>query len=396
MPGISPLVDLSPRRRAWVEVDLDALRFNVRQIRQLLRPNTELLAVVKADAYGHGAVSVAQALLSAGATSLGVATIPEAIQLRQSGIRDPILLLGAFYSAEEARAIARWRIEPTLSSPKQALMLSEVVADQPLPMPVHLNLDTGMARLGAPWQEVVEFTQLVRSLPGLTIVSLYSHLATADDPDQTGMQQQRQRFETAIQQLKQRGLCPGKLHLANSAATLANARFHYDLVRVGLALYGLYPAPHLRDRLQLKSALQVKARITHVKQLEAGMGVSYGHRHITTGPTPIAVVGIGYADGVPRRLSNQMQVIARGQLLPQIGAITMDQLMIDISSLPDLEPGEPVTLLGQAGDAEISADDWADRLGTISWEILCGFKHRLPRVTISSDDLVEASLHSFR
>jgi alanine racemase len=396
MPSKSPLVNLSPRRRAWVEVDLDALMFNVHQIRQLLKPKTELLAVVKADAYGHGAVSVASALLSAGAASLGVATIPEAIQLRQSGVGEPILLLGAFYSAEEAEAIARWRIEPTLSSPKQALILSEVLADQHQPLPVHLNLDTGMARLGAPWQEVVEFARLVRSLQGLAITSLYSHLATADDPDPTGMKLQQQRFESAVGKLKQCGLCPSKLHLANSAATLANASFHYDLVRVGLALYGLYPAPHLRDRVQLKPALQVKARITHIKQLESGMGVSYGHRHVTTGPTPIAVVGIGYADGVPRSLSNRMQVIARGQLLPQIGSITMDQLMIDISNLPDLEPGEPVTVLGQDGASQISADDWAERLGTISWEILCGFKHRLPRVTISSDELAEASLCSFR
>lgn len=396
MPGESSLVDLSPRRRAWVEVDLDALAFNARQIRQLLRPNTELLAVVKADAYGHGAVPVAQTLLSVGASSLGVATIPEAIQLRQSGIRAPIMLLGAFYAAEEARAIARWRIEPTLSSPKQALILAEVLADQQQPLPVHLNLDTGMARLGAPWQEVVEFAQLVRSLPGLEVVSLYSHLATADHPDPTGMKAQQQCFETAVQRLSQRGICPAKLHLANSAATLADTSFHYDLVRVGLALYGLYPAPHLRDRIQLRAALQIKARISHVKQLSAGMGVSYGHRYVTSCPTPIAVVGIGYADGVPRGLSNRMQVIARGQLLPQIGAITMDQLMIDISCLPDLEPGETVTVLGQVGETAISADDWAASLETIPWEILCGFKHRLPRVTLSSDELVRSVLCSSR
>jgi alanine racemase len=377
-------------------VDLDALAFNTRQILQLIQPQTELLAVVKADAYGHGAVPVAQTLLSAGAACLGVATIPEAIQLRQSGIRSPILLLGAFYSAEEARAIAHWRIEPTLSSPKQALILSEVLTDQQQLLPVHLNLDTGMARLGAPWQEVVEFSQLVHSLSCLKVVSLYSHLATADDPDPAGMQLQQQRFEAAVQQLRHQGLCPPKLHLANSAATLADPSFHYDLVRVGLALYGLYPAPHLRSQVELRAALQIKARITHVKRLAAGMGVSYGHRYVTERPMPIAVVGIGYADGVPRGLSNQMQVIARGQLLPQIGTITMDQLMIDISGLPDLESGEIVTVLGQDGDAVISSDDWATRLDTIVWEILCGFKHRLPRVTRTRDDQVQAALCSSR
>lgn len=155
---------------------------------------------------------------------------------------------------------------------------------------------------------------------------------------------------------------------------------HYDLVRVGLAIYGLYPAPHLQSCLKLKSALQVKARITQIKKIEPGTGISYGHRFVAQSPMQIAVVGIGYADGVPRNLSNQMQVLVQGEFAPQVGAITMDQLMIDVSHLPSLRVGEVVTLIGQEGDRAISAEDWAARLGTISWEILCGFKHRLPRI----------------
>jgi alanine racemase len=196
------------------------------------------------------------------------------------------------------------------------------------------------------------------------------------------MQLQHQRFEDAIAQLRETGIKLPRLHLANSAATLTNPTLHYDWVRVGLALYGLYPAQHLCNTANLKPVMQVKARVTQVKTIPPGTGVSYGYQFIAHRETRIAVVGIGYADGVPRNLSNKMTVLIRGQKVRQIGAITMDQLMLDVSTIPDLQTGEVVTLIGRDGEFQLSADDWAQTLGTISWEILCSFKHRLPRIAV--------------
>lgn len=370
------------RKRAWVEIDRSALANNVRQLKQILSPQTELMAVIKADAYGHGAVSVAQTVLKAGCSSLAIATLGEGIELREAGITAPILILGAINTPEEIKAIAYWRLQPTICNPQQALVFAETLSKIDKTLAVHLKLDTGMSRLGTCWEEATEFVQLVHQLPRLHIASIYSHFATADDPDPAKMQLQHQRFQTAIARIKAAGIEPKRIHIANSAATLSDRSLHYALVRVGLALYGLYPAPHLSSIVDLAPVMQVKARITQVKTIPAGRGVSYGHHFIADRDLRLAVVGIGYADGVPRSLSNRLQVLLRGQLVPQIGTITMDQLMLDVSNVGDVQAGEVVTLIGRDGELAISADDWANTLGTISWEILCGFKHRLPRVNI--------------
>jgi alanine racemase len=370
-------------QRAWVESDLTALTHNIKQLKNILSPQTELMAVVKADAYGHGAIAVSQTALSAGASWLGVATIPEGIELREAGIEAPILLLGATHTPEQVKAIAHWQLQPTICTAKQALIFSEVLATLDRYLPVHAKLDTGMSRLGTPWQEATEFVQLIEHLPNLKLASVYSHLATADSPDRTIMLQQQQRFEQTIDQIKTSGIKPSSLHLANSAAALTDPNLHYDLVRVGLATYGLYPAPHLQDVVNLRPVMQVKARVTQVKTIVAGTGVSYGYQFIADQSTQIAVVGVGYADGIPRNLSNKMQALIRGKIVQQVGAVTMDQLMLDVTDIPDLEVGEVVTLLGKDGKHQITADDWAATLGTISWEILCGFKHRLPRVAVN-------------
>ncbi len=381
--------------RAWVEIDVEALAENVRHLKALLAPKTELMAVVKADGYGHGAIPVAETVLAAGANALAVATVDEGIELRQGGITAPILLLGANPSPQHIQALVRWNLEPTLCDLDHAKMISEALDSQlsqstdeatVASLRVHVNLDTGMSRLGGPWTEAVSLLQEIQALPHLQLASLYSHFATADELDTGTMQQQQQRFEAAIAQLQAAGITLPKLHFANSAATLCNRASHYDQVRVGLALYGLYPAPHLRSQVPLRPVLQVKARITQLKTLPPGTGVSYGHRFVTQRETRLAVVGIGYADGVPRLLSNQLQGLlnAGGQVwrVPQVGSITMDQLMLDVTDLPQLKVADVVTLLGTLGDESISADDWANQLGTISWEILCGFKHRLPRVQV--------------
>jgi len=378
LPESEPTVPL--RERAWVEIDRGAIAHNVGEIKRHLSQQCQLMAVVKADAYGHGAIAVAETALEAGASWFGVATIPEGIQLREAGIDAPILILGAVNTPEQIQAIAHWKLQPTLCNAKQALIVSETLSALNTTLTVHLKLDTGMSRLGIPWQQGAEFFQQVAHLPHLQIGSVYSHLATADSPDRQIMNQQHQRFETAIAQIKAKGFSIPKRHLANSAATLCDRSCHYDLVRVGLATYGLYPAPHLQGIVNLKPVMQVKARVTQIKTIPAGTGISYGYQYIAPRDMAVAVVGIGYADGVPRNLSNKLQVGIRGQRIPQVGAITMDQLMLDVSNIPSLQVGEVVTLLGQDGDHHFTADDWAALLGTISWEILCSFKHRLPRV----------------
>lgn len=368
------------RQRAWVEIDLTALAQNVRALKAWLAPHTKLMAVVKANAYGHGAVTAAQTALINGADCLAIATLAEGVELRQAGIKAPILILGAIYAVEDIKAVAAWSLEPTICDAEQALAFDATLATVGKSLNVHLKIDTGMSRLGTNWQYAVSFAQLVRSLPNLRIDSVYSHFSTADESDRTIMDLQHQRFNYAINQLKSIGIVPPQIHLANSAATLSDRSCHYDLVRVGLALYGLYPAIHLQSTISLKPVLQVKAKITQVKTIPPGEGVSYGRKFIATQETKIAVVGIGYGDGVPRNLSNQLRAIVDGQLVSQIGSITMDQLMLNVTNIPDLKPGEIVTLIGQQNNLQITADDWANKLDTISWEILCGFKHRLPRI----------------
>jgi alanine racemase len=370
------------QQRAWVEIDLSALAHNVSQIKGLLAPNTKIMAVVKADAYGHGAIDIARTVVAEGVEWLAVATVTEGIELRTAGIIEPILILGAINSEIQVQAIVKWGLQPTICTIAQATLISKAVARLELkePLAVHLKLDTGMSRLGTNWQQAVAFFREVKSLPYLKIGSLYSHLATADEIDPTVMELQLDRFQRAIAAIRTAGSELPLIHLANSAGILVSDRLHYQLVRPGLILYGSYPAPHLQSSIDLQPVLSVKARITQVKDIAAGTGVSYGYRFIADRDLRIAVVGIGYADGIPRRLSGRMQVAIRGRLIPQIGSITMDQIMLDVSQIPDLQVGEIVTILGRDGTVQITADDWANELGTISWEILCGFKHRLPRI----------------
>ncbi|MEL6786052.1 MAG: alanine racemase [Cyanobacteria bacterium J06607_15] len=371
------------RQRAWVEVDLAALAHNVRTLKAWLTVSTKLMAVVKADAYGHGALKVAQTALEHGADSLAIATLAEGVELRQGEITVPILVLGAINAIEDIQAVAAWELEATICHTEQAIIFNRTLAKLGRSARVHLKLDTGMSRLGTNWQEALDFVSVVHTLPNLEIASIYSHFATADERDRTVMNLQHQRFQVAVAQLKAAKLNPPQLHLANSAATLGDRSTHYDMVRVGLALYGLYPAPHLDQVLDLKPVLRVKAKIVQVKTIPPGEGVSYGRQFVTQSETKIAVVGIGYADGVPRNLSNRLQAIINGQLAPQIGAITMDQLMLQVDHLPHVQPGDIVTLIGCQNELNITADDWAKQLDTISWEILCGFKHRLPRVFLN-------------
>ena len=372
---------LKQNHRAWVEVDLSAIKHNIHQLKSLLTSPTELMAIVKADAYGHGAIDVSQVAIASGAAWLGVATIPEGIQLRRAGITAPVVVLGATNAVDEIKAIAEYRIQPTICNSKQALIYHEVLSSMGEQIPVHLKIDTGMSRLGVNWQEAIAFIKLVQHLPNLEIMSVYSHFATADDYDREFMQLQSQRFKQVIGDLKSEGIYPPRIHICNTAAMLCDRQIHYDIVRTGLGIYGLYPAPHLKNLVDLRPALTVKARITQVKEITAGTSVSYGRSFIAPQDMKMAIVAIGYADGIPRGLSNRIRVAVNGQKVAQIGTITMDQCAIDVTHVPNVNLGDEVTFLG--GDSENTADDWANLLGTISWEILCGFKHRLPRINVT-------------
>ena len=374
---------LKQNHRAWVEVNLSAIKHNVQQLKSLLTASTELMAIVKADAYGHGAIDVSQTAIAAGATWLGVATIPEGIQLRKAGITTPIVILGATNGVDEIKSIAEYRLQPTICSPKQALIYHEVLSATGEGIPVHLKIDTGMSRLGADWQEAIAFVEMVHHLPNLEIMSVYSHFATADASDRTFMQLQSQRFEQVIASLKNADIHPPRIHICNTAAMLSDRQIHYDIVRTGLGIYGLYPAPHFQNIIDLRPALTVKARITQVKKIKAGTSVSYGRSFIASQDMTMATVAIGYADGIPRGLSNRIRVAVNGQKVAQIGTITMDQCAIDVTHVSNVHVGDVVTFLG--GASENTADDWANLLGTISWEVLCGFKHRLPRINVLNE-----------
>ena len=372
-----------PRQRAWLEVSPAAIETNARSLRRLLAPDCALMAVVKADGYGHGAATVARAAVAGGAAQLGVATLQEGIELRQAGLDQPILVLGNLTQPDDLRSCLHWNLMPTLSGMREALLCQNLADSSGRRFPVQLKLDTGMTRLGCAWEDAPRLSEAITKLDQLDLCGIYSHLALADGESHGEAERvtrlQQARFEDVVRQLPRSGALR---HLANSAGTLRDPALHHDLVRVGLALYGHSPADHLTTSLPLQPAMGVKARVALIRNVGAGVGVSYGHRFVTSRPSRLAVVAIGYADGVSRCLSGRISALHRGQSLPQVGAITMDQLVLDVTEHPEIESGDVVTLLGRDGDQDISPRLWSDLSGSIPWEVLCGFKHRLPRVTV--------------
>lgn len=368
--------------RAWVEIDAAQLRENLRLLQRRLGSNVEIWAVVKANAYGHGAQLVAPVAVAAGAKGLCVATLAEGIELRQTGLQAPILVLGALNTWAELQQAMAARLEVSLTCAEQIPLMCQVARWAGRPVPVHVNVDTGMTRLGIPWKEAAAVWGQICRIPELEGCSLFSHLATADEPHSPVMEQQHARFAQVVEQIRQAGDPLPALHLDNSAGALTH--LHYSRVRLGLALYGLSPAPHLQLP-GLQPILRLKARLTHIQTVPAQTGVSYGHRYITSRPSRIATLAIGYADGIPRRLSGWLRGWVRGGLIQQVGTITMDQCMWDVTERPDIQVGDVVELLGpNLANAGLSVQDWADQLGTISYELLCGLSDRLPRVLVNS------------
>ncbi len=376
---------IDPRQRAWVEVFPEAIKKNTLVVKKLLSKDCALMAVVKADGYGHGSTTVAQAALSGGASHLGVATLQEALDLRQSGIACPILILGSLFTEEDFKTCLNWDLMPTLSDFKEAVLCQKIASSQKKKLFVHIKLDTGMTRLGCDLKVAQDLIDFVDDLDNLCLNGIYSHLALADtelySTGTTFTSMQKERFRKILLNLQSRKQ-PFFRHLANSAGTLRDQELHFDMVRVGLAIYGYNPFNNAQVNYSLTPALAVRAKVTLIRTVPSDTGVSYGHSYVTKRATRLAVVGIGYADGVNRSLSGKISVLIQGRFYPQVGSITMDQLLVDITDQSDIQVGSVVTLLGQDGNEVISAFEWSNAIGSIPWEVLCGFKYRLPRVVI--------------
>ncbi len=366
-------------RPAWAEVDLGAVADNLRAVKAAAG-GAEVWAVVKADGYGHGAERVARAALAAGASGLAVAMVEEAIVLREAGIDVPILLLSEPPAEAMGEVVAR-RLAATLYSHTALEALGREAAAGPQPLAVQVKLDTGMHRVGATFEDALALAVSVQRHPCLSLEGVWTHLAVADEPERADFTTgQCVRFDRFCEALGDAGVRPRMRHVANSAGVLL-AGATYDMVRVGIALYGYAPNATVAVPVDLRPALSLVARVVQVKELDAGDRLSYGLRYRLAERSVVATVPLGYADGVPRRLSEVGgQVLVGGQRRPLAGTVTMDQLLVDCGPRATVQPGDEVVLLGRQGDEEITADDWATRLDTISYEILCGIGPRVPRV----------------
>ena len=380
-----PLEEIDPRQRAWVEVFPEAIKSNAKAIKKLLPEKCLLMAVVKADGYGHGAETVSTAALEGGASMLGVATLQEAKNLREANLTCPILVLGNLVEAKDLETCLNLQLIPTLSSAKEAKICQKLAKYHRKNIEVHIKVDTGMTRLGCALNDSLDLINLIEKLSNISIKGIYSHLALADiinnNEAETFTLKQKEKFESLLNKLGKRkeSYC---LHLANSAATLNNKDLHYNMVRVGLALYGYSPFGDSDHKFDLKPALAVRAKVTLIRDVALNTGVSYGYTFTTQRKSKLAVVGIGYADGISRALSGKMTVLINGKYYPQVGSITMDQLLIDITDNPNIKVGSIVTLLGIDRENSITPYNWSQMIGTIPWEVLCSFKYRLPRVVM--------------
>jgi alanine racemase len=367
-------------RWAWVEIDLGAIRHNVAWLVACAAP-AEVWAVVKANGYGHGSVPVGRAALEAGATGLCVALVEEGVELRRAGIEAPVLLL-AEPPPEAMGDVARHGLRPTLYTAAAIGAAADAAESLAEVLPVHLKVDTGMRRVGAAPADAAVLARLVADAPSLALEGVMTHLAVADEPDRPATSEQLAALDAVLAELAALGVRPPLVHAANSAAAIAHPAARRSLVRAGIAVYGLPPSPAMAPRCaELRPAMRLRSRVSFVKQVAAGDTISYGHRHTFTGPATVATVPLGYADGVPRRLSlTGGEVLIRGRRCPITGVVTMDQFMVSCG--PDVETGDEVVLLGSQGAEQVTADDWAARLGTISYEIVCGIRSRVPRVMV--------------
>lgn len=371
-------------QRLIAEINLDAIKNNVTEIKNTLNPKTKLMAIVKADAYGHGALEISKICLENGADWLGIATCDEGISLRKSNISVPMLILG--YTVEEQlESVIEYDLTQTVYSFEMAELLSKTALKMGKSAKVHIKIDTGMGRIGfQPTADDLNEIEKIFNLPNVEVTGIFTHFATADEADKSFTMEQYKKFRFVTDALNQKGHTDLIRHCGNSGAILDLPQVQLDMVRAGIILYGLLPSNQVSKSLNLMPAMSIKTHISFVKNVGENTSIGYGRKFYTSAPSKIATIPIGYADGYLRAFSNKAKVIVNNQYANVVGNVCMDQTMIDVSHISDIKMGDPVIIMGQANNLEVSADMLAEIGNTINYEIVCSVSKRVPRVYIKN------------
>lgn len=358
----------------FAEISLEAVKHNIKEVKNLLSPSTRFMAVVKANAYGHGSIAVSRAAAEAGADHLAVANLKEALELREAGTQLPILILTESPTSVMDE-IVEHRLTQTVYSYSEAKALSDEAVKRGRKVPVHIKMDTGMGRVGVQPSEVIALYNKIISLPNLIVEGIFTHFAKAEEHGDSYTKQQFEKFQSIIARLEVVKI----KHAANSAATLFHPETHLDMVRIGLMIYGIYPAGGAHRSIALRPALSFKTRVVYLKRVPRETSLSYGGTYVTSGETTIATLPVGYADGYSRRLSNRSQVLIKGKRFPVVGRISMDMTLVDIGDAK-IDVGDEAMLIGTQGMETISVDEIARLEDTVSYEIICGIGKRVQRI----------------
>ncbi|MGI6499809.1 MAG: alanine racemase [Anaerostipes sp.] len=366
--------------RVKAEIDLSAIVHNIKEVMRVVGKDTKVMAVIKADGYGHGAVPIAQELDKIGIGGYAVAIMEEAIELREAGTKTPILILG-FTAPAQYKTLIEHNVAMTMFSYDMVKELSDVAVSTGNEAKIHIKVDTGMNRIGfKPTQESLKEIKKISQLPMIQIEGIFTHFARADEKDKEAAYKQKKRYDDFVQQIEDEGIHIPVKHISNSAAIIDMDDCRKNMVRSGIITYGLYPSSDVsKNVLDLKPAMELKTHIVHIKEVDAGEGISYNGTYVTDKKTKIATIPVGYADGYPRSLSSKGRVIIRGQYAPIIGRVCMDQFMVDVTNIKDVNLMDQVTLMGQDGDVCVSADEIATMIGTINYELVCDISKRVPR-----------------
>ena len=377
--------------RVYAQIDLDAIRHNIAEVRRKVGADTKIMLVIKADGYGHGSVAVAQALQEQ-VEAFCVATIEEGILLRNRGITKTILILG-YTAKEQYPQLMQYDLSQTVFEYEMAEAISKLAVAMNKKGIIHIAVETGMNRIGFyDDEESIKIIQKISELPMIQMEGIFTHFACADEKDKTSAYGQLKRYEVFVEKLEKEGIFIPIKHIANSAAIMDLDTAVLNMVRSGIITYGLYPSEDVKKEvLDLKPAMELKSHIVYIKTVGAGEGVSYGSTYITERETKIATVSIGYADGYPRALSSVGRVLVRGQYANIIGRVCMDQMMIDVSHIEDVQEGDMVTLVGRDGDHTITAEEIASYMNTINYEFICGLGRRVPRVYLEGGEIVKVA-----
>jgi len=371
-------------RPVWLEINLDAIAHNVKKIRQIVGENTQIIAVVKANAYGHGAIEVSETLLENGVTMLGVGVIEEGIVLREAGIKAPILICGITMN-DQLKPLVMYNLTATVCDLKAVKTLSRIANKKKKKVRVHIKIDTGMGRLGIPSADTLNFVKEISQMKNIKIEGIFTHFAATNEEDGIYTRKQFEKYKKALLELEKEKINIPLKHIANSAAILSSSCFHLDAVRPGIIIYGLFPSSKTKRTVQLKPAAEFKTKIVFLKEVPAGESIGYGRTYTTTSPTRIATLPVGYADGYSWLLSNNGEVLVRGERAPIIGRICMDLCMIDITHIEGVEIGDEVVLWGKQGLGMVSVEEVAQKIESIVYEVICMVdKERVPRVFIKN------------